>query len=303
MLFIIKKIIDRYKQLKKHPLVDNAILGIIKYLSINIILRFKKNMTIWNWVNGLKYYLMIGDSCMISNCYFVLDDYEELLFILNYLKGSDTFIDVGANHGNYTLIASGIVGSKTISIEPVETTFKRLKMNIELNKLNNVVLKQVGISNKNGKLRISNDRGELNRILKDNDHSNNEAISVTTLDDLLIEEKNISMIKVDVEGYEKQVLEGALNILKCKNLNVVQIELNNSNQYYGYRENEIIRFLKKFGFKPYRYNPLTKGVLELPERNHNSINTLFIKNLKKVRERLSEKTIRINKKTIKFKNN
>ena len=260
-------------------------------------------MTIWNWVNGLKYYLMIGDSCMISNCYFVLDDYEELLFILNYLKESDTFIDVGANHGNYTLIASGIVGSKTISIEPVETTFKRLKMNIELNKLNNVVLKQVGISNNNGNLRISNDRGELNRILKDNDHSNNEAISVTTLDDLLIEEKNISMIKIDVEGYEKQVLEGAFNILKCKNLNVLQIELNNSNQYYGYRENEIIRFLKKFGFKPYRYNPLTKGVLELPERNHNSINTLFIKNLKKVRERLSEKTISINKKTIKFKSN
>tara|TARA_B100000287_G_scaffold391131_1_gene402565 strand:- start:906 stop:1817 length:912 start_codon:yes stop_codon:yes gene_type:complete len=303
VLFIIKKIIGRYKQLKRHPLVDNAILGIIKYLSINIILRFKKNMTIWNWVNGLKYYLMIGDSCMISNCYFVLDDYEELLFILNYLKGSDTFIDVGANHGNYTLIASGIVGSKTISIEPVETTFKRLKMNIELNKLNNVVLKQVGISNNNGNLRISNDRGELNRILKDNDHSNNEAISVTTLDDLLIEEKNISMIKIDVEGYEKQVLEGAFNILKCKNLNVLQIELNNSNQYYGYRENEIIRFLKKFGFKPYRYNPLTKGVLELPERNHNSINTLFIKNLKKVRERLSEKTISINKKTIKFKSN
>tara|TARA_Y100000591_G_C21738429_1_gene647968 strand:- start:425 stop:1147 length:723 start_codon:yes stop_codon:yes gene_type:complete len=240
---------------------------------------------------------------MISNCYFVLDDYEELCFILNYLKESDTFIDIGANHGNYSLIASGIVGSKTISIEPVETTFKRLKMNIELNKLNNVVLKQVGISNNNGNLRISNERGELNRILKDNDHSNNEAISVTTLDDLLIEEKNISMIKVDVEGYEKQVLEGALNILKRKNLNVLQIELNNSNQYYGYRENEIIRFLKKFGFKPYRYNPLTKGVLELPERNHNSINTLFIKNLKKVRERLSEKTISINKKTIKIKNN
>ena len=60
---------------------------------------------------------------------------------------------------------------------------------------------------------------------------------MTTLDDLLIEEKNISMIKVDVEGYEKQVLEGALNILKRKNLNVLQIELNNSNHYYGYREN------------------------------------------------------------------
>ena len=104
MIFIIKKIIVRYKQLKSHPLVDNAIIGIIKYLSINIILRYKKNMTIWNWVNGLKYYLKIGDSCMISNCYFILDDYEELMFLLNYLKRRDTFIDIGANHGNYTLL-------------------------------------------------------------------------------------------------------------------------------------------------------------------------------------------------------
>ena len=302
MIFIIKKIIVRYKQLKSHPLVDNAIIGIIKYLSINIILRYKKNMTIWNWVNGLKYYLKIGDSCMISNCYFILDDYEELMFLLNYLKRRDTFIDIGANHGNYTLIASGIIGSKSISVEPVETTFKRLKMNIELNKISNVDLKQVGISNNNGDLRISNDRGELNRILKDNDHSNNETIAVTTLDDLLIEEENISMVKIDVEGYEKQVLEGAFSILKSKDLNVVQIELNNSNQYYGYRENEIIRFLKKFGFKPYRFSPLTKELLALTERNHYSINTLFIKNLRKVKKRLSEKCVSISKQTIKFKN-
>ena len=123
-------------------------------------------------------------------------------------------------------------------------------MNIELNKLSNVDLKQVGISNNNGDLRISNDRGELNRILKDNDHSNNETIAVTTLDDLLIEEENISMVKIDVEGYEKQVLEGAFSILKSKDLNVVQIELNNSNQYYGYRENEIIRFLKNLVSNP-----------------------------------------------------
>ena len=76
---IYKKIIVRYKQLKKHPLVKYPVLGILKYLLLNILLRFKTKPIIWNWVNDVKYYLMIGDSCLISNCYFYIDDYEEVV--------------------------------------------------------------------------------------------------------------------------------------------------------------------------------------------------------------------------------
>ena len=70
------------------------------------------------------------------------------------------------------------------------------------------------------------------------------------------------MIKNDVEGYEKQVLEGSTKTLKRKKLNVIQIELNNSNQHYGYEEDEILMILKDNGFKPYIFKIDRKEISE-----------------------------------------
>ncbi len=106
------------------------------------------------------------------------------------------------------MISSGICYSKSISIEPVKKTFDRLKMNIELNKLRNVKFHNLGVSDSEGELFISNDMGSMNRIINKVSDDNCELIQVTTLDKLLISEKNISLIKIDVEGYEKQVLIG-----------------------------------------------------------------------------------------------
>ena len=87
-------------------------------------------------------------------------------------------------------------------------------MNVELNKLKNVELIQSGISNKDGYLNISNDKGPMNRIIDKTIKSKSEKIKVTTLDKLLENKRNISVIKIDVEGYEKQVLEGSVKLLR-----------------------------------------------------------------------------------------
>ena len=97
------------------------------------------------WLNNLRYYISLGYSGIIVNYYFFIDDYEESIFLIHYLTDKDLFIDVGSNHGHYTMISSGICYSKSISIEPAKKTFDRLKINIELNKLSNVKLYNVGI--------------------------------------------------------------------------------------------------------------------------------------------------------------
>ena len=152
------------------------------------------------------------------------------------MTDKDLFIDVGSNHGHYTMISSGICHSKSISIEPVKKTFDRLKMNIELNKLRNVKLYNIGISDAEGELFISNNMGSMNRVVNKIPDDNCELIQVTTLDKLLASEQNISLIKIDVEGYEKQVLSGSKETLKNPNLNVIIIELNDSNQKYDYND-------------------------------------------------------------------
>ena len=205
---------------------------------------------------------------------------------------------IGSNHGNYTLISSCIVGCKTISVEPIQSTFSRLNMNLKLNNVENVILKQIGIAERDGKLMFSNDVGELNKVIHDIDNESVEAVNVITLDKLLCKEMNVSMIKIDVEGFEKQVLLGGIKTLQKKQLDVIQIELNNSNNHYGYDENETISILKSYGFKPYQYIPSKNNLMKLVGKNTERRDTLFIRDIKRVKNRLNKKTVKINRNKI-----
>jgi len=298
---LIYKIKQRIIQFKKHPLISYPYLRIIKYIYINIVLRCFKKQIMVKWLNGLKYNLSIGDSSMIGNYYFILDDYIESIFLLYYLTPFDTFIDIGSNHGHYTLLSSGIVGSSTISIEPVKETFNRLKSNIEMNQLDNVKLINLGVSNKIGELRISNNKGSMNKILIDKTNNSFEKVNVTTLDKISENIQNLSIIKIDVEGYEKYILEGGIKTLSNNNLLVIIIELNDSTNYYDYNEMEIIEKLIKFQFKPYHFNTKTKELVKLIYKNDNSFNTIFVRNLDKVKERLNNKSISFDNDKIKIK--
>ena len=126
-LVFFKVLKERYNDFNKHPLIESATIGIIKYVFINIILRVKKKPLIIDWINNLKYYLSIGDSSMITNYYYVLQDYEESMFMINYLDKNDLFVDVSSNHGHYTLLCSKITKADVISIEPVKTTCEKLR--------------------------------------------------------------------------------------------------------------------------------------------------------------------------------
>ena len=143
--------------------------------------------------------------------------------------------------------------------------------------------------------------GSMNRIINKTSDDNCELIQVTTLDKLLISEKNISLIKIDVEGYEKQVLFGCKETLKNPNLNVIIIELNGSNQQYDYNENETISILKENGFSPYKYIYPDNILVPLEKKNFDSYNTIFIRNINFVKNRIEQKSVVINKNTIELK--
>ena len=296
-----KKIRERYLQFVIHPLVKNPFIALVKYFYLNSIIRIYRKPIKIKWLNNLRYYLTLGDSSIIGNYYFFIDDYEESIFLIHYLADKDLFIDVGSNHGHYTMIASGICNSKSYSIEPVKKTYSRLKMNIELNKLDNVFPYNLGISDSNGELYISNNKGAMNRIIHNISDNNYELIQVTTLDKLLISEKNISLIKIDVEGYEKQVLKGCKETLKNPNLNVIIIELNESNQQFDYDENETISILKKNGFLPYKYKYPDNRLVPLEKKNFDSFNTIFIRDINLAKNKIKKKLVTIDKNTIKLK--
>ena len=73
-------------------------------------------------------------------------------------------------------------------------------MSVELDTLKNDDLIQFDISNEDGYLNISNDKGPMNRILENLIKAKSQKIKVITLDELLVNERIILVIKIDVEG-------------------------------------------------------------------------------------------------------
>ena len=291
---ITKTLIERYLQLVNHPLVVYPLIGLIKYIYINLRIRIYHKPIKIKWLNNLRYHLSLGDcGGIIGNYYFYIYDFEESIFLIHYLTDLDMFIDVGSNHGHYTMISSGICGSKTLSIEPVKETFNRLKMNIELNELDNVVMYNLGISDSEGKLFFTNDKGPMNMVINQTNGRNIEKVKVTTLDNLLDIDDNVSVLKIDVERFEKQVLIGSRNLLKNDTLNVIIIEL-----FYGIGEEEILSILNENGFSPYKYIYPDNELVPLEKKNFDSYNTIFIRNINFVKNRIKQKSVIINKNTI-----
>ena len=130
-------------------------------------------------------------------------------------------LDIGANIGNHTLyFANELHASKVISFEPVHGTFEILKKNIEINNLKDrVEIHNCGLSDKDGTASIGHlDPGNIGGT--DLIESGGDMV-IKTLDDFNI--PKVTFMKIDVEGMEIKMLEGAIKTIK-RNRPVIMIE-------------------------------------------------------------------------------
>ena len=109
-----------------------------------------------------------------------------------------------------------------------------------------------------------------------------------TLDDAL-KEKCPTVIKLDVEGYETNVLIGAKNILQNPSLIAIIVELNGSGDRYGNKDIEIHNLLTSKGFNSYQYDPAKYELKSLKGRFNQISNTLYLREIDEVKRRISRK--------------
>jgi FkbM family methyltransferase len=167
-------------------------------------------------------------------------------FFRRYLRSGDMVIDAGANMGFYTLLSSILVGNsgRVYAIEPHPRIFKYLKGNLSLNKCENVSAYNVALGDHGGPANISDKRSDdQNSILK----SSGTEIKMLKLDDLPLTNELIALFKIDVEGYEKFVLEGATEILK-KVQCVIFESWDEHFSNYDYTTSDIFELLTNHGF-------------------------------------------------------
>lgn len=144
-----------------------------------------------------------------------LDFFEdELPFVRSALRSGDYAIDIGANYGCYTTAIARTVGAtgKVWAIEPTPETASYLRHSIDVNNFRQVAVIQKAVSNRTGVayLRL-HANAELNAIVTERTNLDCTAVPVTTLDELQSEHQwdRIDFVKIDAEGQEQQILEGA----------------------------------------------------------------------------------------------
>lgn len=176
-------------------------------------------------------------------------------FLTHYLKSGMTYVDVGANIGTTTLAAADAVGADgtVIAFEPHPRTFRDLCDSVALNPAlaERITLVAAAVGDSAGRARISNlPENDVNHI--------DEAgipVSMTTLDQALAAAPRIDLLKVDVEGYERNVLLGAGETLEKTSA----IYFENCEQnfvQFGYSGDDVFDLLEASGFACYAVDPV-----------------------------------------------
>lgn len=162
-----------------------------------------------------------------------------LLKFLDYCntknKNFNTVIDIGAWCGTWAK-AIEPYAKKVIAFEPDETHFECLQRNCTINC--DPRMEAVGAEIKEISL-TEDDFTQAKRIDKQGN------IKMTTLDNMNYQD--VDLIKIDVEGYEMEVLKGATKSLE--NVQYLMIELNNNTKKYGSSNVEIEKHLSSLGYK------------------------------------------------------
>ncbi|HEY2582756.1 MAG TPA: FkbM family methyltransferase [Mucilaginibacter sp.] len=267
---------------KKHP-IKSLYRFILWQLQCNL---SPDKFIVKDYIHGIKFYARKGLTGITGNIYSGLHEFNDMGFLLHFLRPNDTFFDIGANVGSFTLLASGVCRAKSIAIEPVPSTFNVLSKNIELNSLHEkVYLINSGAGGKQGKLTFSSNQDTTNHVTTEDEKKKLDTIEVSmiTIDSLLIDSQP-NLIKIDVEGFETEVLNGMGDTLSGPSLKAIIIELNGSGERYGFNENNIHELLLANDFKPYTYDPFSR--LLLVEEKFNDFNTIYCRDVNFVNNRI-----------------
>ena len=171
----------------------------------------------------------------------------ETRLVASYLRPGMTLVDVGANVGYFTLLGAQRVGpaGRVIAYEPSPYAYDRLSRAVRENGLAHVTAINAGLSDVPGRLPIYWDKNSVNHtptmVPHDNPNLQCVDVAVKTLDSEAesLALGQIDLIKIDVEGYEPHVLEGARQLLAQRRVRAVLCEFNE--HWLGRRRQRICR--------------------------------------------------------------
>jgi FkbM family methyltransferase len=179
-----------------------------------------------------------------------------------------TVLDIGANAGYYSLIASKKV-HQVYAFEPSPLMRLQLEQNIALNGNQNISVEPYAASDQSGAatlyLSANDNSGMTGMQPAENFSGTTELVKAITIDEWHITKGSpkIHMIKIDVEGAEMKVLEGMKGLLKRDQPGIFIEVVPELLRKYGHTTEGLFKFLGDLGYDPYEF-PGNKNIVPLP---------------------------------------
>jgi FkbM family methyltransferase len=211
-------------------------------------------------IDGLVVLADFGDERILDVLHEIRGENPEYAMMKQTLSTGDTFIDVGANFGTFSLLASRLVGSsgQVFAIEPQPRLAGMVGQSFTMSSADNCVVMPVACGSKRKTMQLlipHDDSGRAGFFSGFSGQTRHRRLDVNVmpLDDLLpsIEHSERVFLKIDVEGSEFDVIEGARRMIAARRP-AMMIELNPwSAQSAGRRPGDLIELLMTLGYSSF----------------------------------------------------
>jgi FkbM family methyltransferase len=243
------------KVIATHPLTrDRRLAAWSRFAGWMVSSRLNRELTV-PWIDGQRLIVRRGMTGATGNVYLGLLEFMSMMLTLHFLHEDDLFFDIGANVGTYTVLASGVCRATTWAFEPDEQAGRDLARNVEINGLGDrVTIHAVALGPSDGEVAFTLGAGAMNRVAAAEDRQSRVVIQRRL--DSVAAGRGPAMIKLDVEGYEEQVLQGATGTLAHPALKLVALEGTTP---------AILQLLGDNGFERAFYNPFMRQLTRAPD--------------------------------------
>lgn len=205
----------------------------------------------------------IGDhisSRILAKGFYELDELEALHdYMISNGRPLKLFVDIGANIGNHTLFFANKFEA-ILAIEPDPIIFKVLELNTLLSGSDSIEIYNVAASSTQGDVkfqRAATQNQGTGKVVSLQEQQGLISVPAVRADDILKDKAEPSLIKLDVEGYERQVLLGMKHTLENTDA-IIAFEANSIEDYI-----ETSEYLKKFGYS--HFSTFAYGLSGLPK--------------------------------------
>jgi FkbM family methyltransferase len=269
-------LVNMFRFISSHPLTRRQRIKTLgRIAGWQIKSRIQREVIV-SWIADQKLAVRRGMTGATGNIYAGVHEFADMMFLLHFLKRGDLFLDIGANVGTYTVLASGVCKAKTWAFEPDPETVLCLKRNIEINDLQELVtVHALALGATECEVSLTIGLGAANKVTIGNQPC--RFVDQKTLDSLLAE-VGPTFAKLDVEGYEEEILRGGEALLRKGSLQAIQLETVTPH---------VLEMLSLHGFVRMFYDPFVR-ILSTEPVDMEWSNALFVKNLSFVNSRVRQ---------------